>query len=188
MAPGTNRRGVIAQFAVPVHERIEQFAFTAMQMASVVGEFVVGHGTGVGPCRVVVIVVLLVFGVIPGGPTEARADVLERHVQLGKDVRAVGDQALLEGSVAVVLVECNLALAQFAAGILRAPGGAVLHRVVPTQVEIRIAGVYRKGLGSLTAQHQRRGESETKGCRGADRAARKRRSRGTNHRVNLLFL
>ncbi|MNN77040.1 hypothetical protein D3C81_1934720 [compost metagenome] len=76
-------------------------------MAGVVGEFVVGHGTGVGTRRVVVIVVLLVFGVVPGGATEARADVFERHVQLGKDVRAVRDQALFERPIAIVLIERN---------------------------------------------------------------------------------
>ncbi|MNL47092.1 hypothetical protein D3C87_1698590 [compost metagenome] len=60
MATGAHGRGVIGQLAVPVHERIEQFTVAAMQVAGVVGKFVVGHGTGVGPSRVVVIVVVLV--------------------------------------------------------------------------------------------------------------------------------
>ncbi|MCY1364161.1 hypothetical protein D9M69_509550 [compost metagenome] len=152
-----------------------------MQLTGITGELVETHRTLVGTGRVVVIVAVLVDGVVPGGTAQTSAEVVKADVQLGKNIQAIGDQPLPEVVITVVLVQRRLALAEFAAGVLQAPGRAVLQRVVPAQAEIGIAGIDLKGLGSRSAKPQagRKGQGEGD--------APRRRNLASNHRSNPLY-
>ncbi|MCY1446367.1 hypothetical protein D9M71_629290 [compost metagenome] len=153
-----------------------------MQVAGIVGEFVVGNRSLVGPRRVIVVVVFLVFGIEPARATDPRAVFAVANVQFREYIQAIGDQALVEVAVAIVLVQRHRAAAELAALVLQAPGRAVLKRVVPTQTKVRVVGLHFKRLGTRKTADQGSGErqSERRTPRCGDGA--------NSHRTNPLLL
>ncbi len=145
----------VAQLTLAVHKGVEQFALTPVQLAGVIGEVVMIHRIAVGGARGVIVVLLVVDIVVPRRAAQTCTEVLVADVELRKQVKAAGDQAFTEVTVAIVAVERTTAGAGELAGrALGAPGGAVLESIVPAGTDVRVAGVEVKGLchGHTAAQ------------------------------------
>ncbi|MNE18723.1 hypothetical protein D3C80_1117750 [compost metagenome] len=127
-----------------------------MQLAGVIGEFVVVDRITVGAARVVVVGALVVDIVIPGRAADPRADVVVGDVQFRQQVEAVGDQALVEVAVTVVQVQRGLPLGELAARVLCTPGGAVFQGIVPAHPQVGVAGIEFEGLRLACGQRDKR--------------------------------
>ncbi|MCY1547595.1 hypothetical protein D9M68_836630 [compost metagenome] len=112
----------------------------------------------------------VVNAVVPSRAAEAGAVARAGQVQLGQQVQPVGDQALFEVVVAVVLVDGQRRLRrQRGRGALEALHQAVLDGVVPAQGPVGVAGVDLDRRGRLCGQQRQKEAGKRGACGGPAR-------------------
>ncbi|MCY1411161.1 hypothetical protein D9M71_265430 [compost metagenome] len=129
---------VVADIVVAIDKRIAKLRVAPVQVPGVIGESIVTNAVGVDRTRRIVVIALVVDVVVPGRAADACTDLFIRDVELREQVQAVGNQALVEISIAVIQVRvCH----QLVVPVLDAPGVGVFDVGIETHFQVGIVGI-----------------------------------------------